>query len=289
MIDQYILGADIGGSHITSMLVDIKNRQILDQSFTRNKVNAAGSAVEIIEIWAKTIENTYDKVVINSNKIATAMPGPFDYENGISWIKDNKKYESLFQLNVKDMLANRLTVPKENILMANDAACFLSGEMFLAKGKKNNTAIGLTLGTGLGTAIFDHGEVKDAALWDSKFKNSIAEDYLSTRWFVNRYFEKTGIKVLNVKELVQSHENSRPIQQLFTEFAENLSDFIISFTEYFKPEVVVIGGNIAKAEHLFLPIVKKNFEKNNIKIPILISQLNENAAIVGAASLFYYR
>jgi glucokinase len=39
-------------------------------------------------------------------------------------------------------------------------------------------------------------------LWDSPFKDSICEDYLATRWFVNRYEELTGEQISGTKDLL---------------------------------------------------------------------------------------
>ena len=54
------------------------------------------------------------------------MPGPFDYEEGISYIAGNDKYEAFYGLNVKNMLADELKIKPSNILMKNDASCFFS-------------------------------------------------------------------------------------------------------------------------------------------------------------------
>ncbi|HRP57404.1 hypothetical protein, partial [Agriterribacter sp.] len=58
-----------------------------------------------------------------------AMPGPFDYEKGISYITGLHKYEYLYGLNVKELLAAELNIPLGNIRMMNDAAAYLAGEL----------------------------------------------------------------------------------------------------------------------------------------------------------------
>ena len=40
----------------------------------------------------------------NIGGIGIAIPGPFDYGNGISLIKDLEKYESLYGTNIKETL-----------------------------------------------------------------------------------------------------------------------------------------------------------------------------------------
>jgi glucokinase len=61
---------------------------------------------------------------LNKLQIGFAMPGPFDYEKGISWLNGNAKYETLYGYDLKLLLAEHLGVYKENIYFINDAAAF---------------------------------------------------------------------------------------------------------------------------------------------------------------------
>ena len=132
-------------------------------------------------------------------KIGIAMPGPFDYENGISYIKDQNKYEALYGLNIKEQLAKKLEISISDISILNDAACFLQGEVFGGAGQGFKRVMGLTLGTGFGSARSVDGKTDDADLWCSPYREGIAEDYLSTRWFLKQYKEISGKLVKNVK------------------------------------------------------------------------------------------
>ncbi len=73
------------------------------------------------------------------------MPGPVDYERGICYIKDQGKYDQLYGLNIKDLLAARLGIPPDHIRMMNDALCFLKGEIAGGAIKGCKSALGLTL------------------------------------------------------------------------------------------------------------------------------------------------
>ncbi len=63
------------------------------------------------------------------------------------------------------------------------------------------SAIGITLGTGLGTATFQNGVAKDANLWCAPYLDGIAEDYISARGLINTYRKLSGTTVENVKQL----------------------------------------------------------------------------------------
>src|SRR5690606_4374061 len=116
--------------------------------------------------------------------IGIAMPGPYDYENGISLISEQGKMKSLYGLSVKNLLADALRIPPAQIQFTNDAESFLKGEVFAGVGKGFSNTLGLTLGTGLGSAIHVEDVVKDAKLWTAPFRDGIAEDYLGTDWFI---------------------------------------------------------------------------------------------------------
>lgn len=289
MKESLILGLDIGGSHLTAALVNQATRQFVPDSYVRIRVNSKGSAEEILDTWTTAIREIYTKHPVNNKRIGLAMPGPFDYANGISLIKGLDKYEALYKLNIKKMLSERLAVPVSSILMMNDAACFLRGEVYYGAAKGYEDAIGITLGTGTGSATHHKGITEDANLGPSPFMDSIADEYFSTRWFVKRYLELTGKTVKDVKALAELYASDDAVKSIFTEFVKNLAVFIEGFVKKEKPQVIVMGGNIAQCASLFLDDLVANLAAKNVTIPIVQAQLGEEAAILGAASLFEHK
>jgi glucokinase len=283
--EELVLGVDIGGSHITVGLVNIRTHEVVKSSHCRVFVNSSGTTENIIETWSCIIEKIFSTFDIKNKRIGIAMPGPFDYEIGVSYMRGNNKYGALYGLNVKQLLAKRLQIPIESILMLNDAASFLKGEVFAGVAINCNKAIGLTLGTGLGTAICKNGLAEDAALWNSPlFEKGIAEDYISTRWFLKSYYEQTGINIGSVKDLNDIASDSQIARFIFKKFAFNLSEFLHGFIKREKPEMIILGGNITKAAKIFLPHLRGFLRKKNIQTAIHISELGELSQLVGAAS-----
>ena len=281
-----VLCADVGGSHITTALIDMQTQTVLQETLIREKVNPNGTPYEIIQDWCKCINTSINGYAGQISFFGIAMPGPFDYIKGISKIRGVAKFDSLYGLNIKDMLAENLSIKSAQIKMMNDAGCFLQGEVFSGAAKGFNHVIGLTLGTGLGTARYHNGEGDDANLWCMPFKNSIAEDYISTRWFVNRYKELTGLAIKDVKALAEIYNTDEHATAIFKEFGQNLALFLTEFIKKDNPEVVIIGGNIANAYPFFKDEVEEHLSQQNIHISIYLSLLNEQAALLGAASLW---
>lgn len=286
MKDSFVLGIDIGGSHLTAALVNATTRTLVPDSYTRIRVNSKGTADEIITAWTTSIEGIYKNHTTTHKRIGIAMPGPFDYENGIALIKGLDKYESLYKLNVKEILSHKLGISAAQILMMNDAACFLRGEVYYGAAKSYHHSIGITLGTGTGTATQHRSITRDANLGPSPFMDSIADEYFSTRWFVKRYAEHTGNTVKDVKQLAGLYASDSRVKEIFSEFVKNLAVFIEGFAKAENPEVIVLGGNIAQCSELFLKDLVKQLYGKGVQVPVVLAQLGEEAAILGAASLF---
>ncbi len=230
-----VVGVDIGGSHITVGLVDLDSHQLVPDSVVRRKVDSKGNAEDILMIWKSTIESM-EGWRDHLYKISIAMPGPFDYQNGISWLKDQGKYQALYGLDIRARLAEVLEIEEGTIDFENDAACFLQGEVFAGAARGVDSAIGLTLGTGLGSSKYHGDFAEDAALWSSPFMEGTVEDYLSTRWFIQTYQKRTGDKIKEVKDLTKGSIDMELTQDIFKEFSINLSLFLKQFVQKEKPD-----------------------------------------------------
>jgi len=286
-MENIVLGADIGGSHITAALIDLEGRNEVDNSWSRDRLDSSGSAEEIIEAWATTIEKSISSYPVKPSKISIAMPGPMDYKNGICRIKTQDKYTGLYNINIKEMLAARLGVPIAAVNFKNDAACFLAGEIFSGSLRGIDNAIGLTLGTGLGTAHIKNGMAYDTDLWKMPFLKGIAEDYLCTKWFLKRFKELADVDLRDVKDLVENYQHSPHFKTIFLEFSMNLAKFIHKFIRRKMPLAAVIGGNIANAEAYFLNDTRKFLAgMMGYSFPVRKSALGEKAALLGAGSSF---
>ena len=81
----------------------------------------------------------------------------------------------------------------------------------------------------------------------------MADDFFSTRWFVNTWnMLFPDKKVTGVKEIaLRASNGDNNAQSLFENFASNFVEFKTPFLLNFKPEKLIIVGNIAKASDFF--------------------------------------
>jgi glucokinase len=280
--DNYVVGVDIGGTHISACIIDTKEWNIYLENVARNHVFSQGDAKTILQTWASAIKDIIGTCPTPIQFIGIAMPGPFDYENGISKIQGQSKYDNLYNKDVKALLAEELGLPPTSIHFINDAAAFLQGEIFVQNLQTNKRILGITLGTGLGSAVWNQSEkAYDAALWNSPYEDCIFEEFLVTRWFIKRFKEVSGKDVTGLKDILDHHRETDEFQIIKDEYAKHLFDFMQFFAEKHSAEIFIVGGNIAKALPIFIGD-RKEFERFQIYTAIL----GEKAAMIGAASIF---
>jgi glucokinase len=251
-----------------------------------------------MDFWEKSIRRSLQNSAIKKiNGIAVCMPGPFDYERGISMIKGQAKYENFYGLNVSDLIRERLSLPDDfNVFFENDATCFGKGEVYKEKQNLSKKVMAVTLGTGLGSCFVDKGisvssgnlVPADGEIWNLPFKNGIAEDYVSLRGLLSKYFNLSKVQLDNGLELYNlAIAGDEKALKAFEELGEDLAEIVIPLFKNFSVEHFIIGGKIANASALFLPAFNEKIKQADCKISIQISADNENAALLGAASSIY--
>lgn len=295
-MDRHIaIGTDIGGSHISCAAIDLSSGKILKDTLSEREVNNQAHAHVIINVWTEALAGALSKVPADKVKgVGFAMPGPFDYVKGICYIKGVAKYENLYGFNIHDAITSSLQAD-ENLLIRfmNDASSFAVGEAWAGSASGVDRSLSITLGTGFGSAfingkipVVDGREVpKMGCVYHIPYKEGIADDYFSTRWFLGRYKSLTGEGLKGVKELADIAITDRVAAGLFTEFGTELGVFLAPFLKKFNAEMLVIGGNISNAYDLFGDVFEGSLKKEHCTCKVALSKLKEDAALLGSAYL----
>jgi glucokinase len=289
------IGTDIGGSHISCAAVDLVSGNVLKDTLSEKSVDNQASAEVIIDTWSKALSSVLAKVPVEKVKgIGFAMPGPFDYVKGISYIKGVAKYENLYGVNVAEAIAENLGIKDKMLIrFMNDASSFAVGEAWAGSASKYNRSLSITLGTGFGSAfisnripIVDGPEVpKLGCIYHLPYRDGIADDYFSTRGLLGRYKKLTGKELSGVKELASLASSDKIVIDLFTDFGDNAGLFLSTWLKKFKAEILVIGGNISHAYNLFGDVFENRLRTENCNCVVALSKLKEDAALIGSACL----
>lgn len=293
MNNKIAIGVDVGGSHISSALVDLKSLKIIPETKHSVKVNNKASKDDILLNWSHAINKTLEGITFEEPiHIGFAMPGPFHYKTGLAMFEGNDKYEKLYNVLIPAELVAFLNASKADMRFLNDASAFGVGVSAMGKAKNFSKTIAVTLGTGFGSSFIKDGipqvnsddVPKGGCLWDKPYKDGIGDDYFSTRWCIKRYHEVSSKQVHGVKDIAEANdENSKVV---FTELGSNMAEFMIPFLQKYHPDLIILGGNVSLAHEFFLPTLKQKIKEVGLKTDFEISILMEDAAIIGSAKLF---
>lgn len=282
-----VLVYDIGGSHISAA--------VCAQSDLDLSPVAKAAQPQSINTFLETLSQLASQVTVGTQCVSgavLAMPGPFDYVAGVSWMRHKMPY--LYGISVRHALAERLGWKDEQVQFLNDAAAFLLGEIGAGAARDVSRTVGITLGTGIGSAFAVDGNLvmdgpgvpHGGEIWNLPFEGGIVEDLISTRSIQQGYKECTGHE-REVAEIAAGAAQDPAAVQVFQEFGRDLGRVLRGLLHDFAPEVVVLGGGISHAAPLFLPAAHR--ELRGLALQLRISLLGDRAPLVGAGASWFSR
>ncbi len=298
MNKSFLIGADIGGSHISIASIDSDSMQIFGKIF-REKINTDITAENFISVLTILIHQCIASVQEKElAAICLAFPGAFDYENGIGlYDGSNKKFEHLYGLNIRETLANKLQISAP-IFFCNDALSFSLGEYQQLHDPSINM-MAITLGSGLGSSFINNFQLlslsdsslpNNGELYNWPYKEGVAEDYFSSKALVKSYFIKTGIQTDGVKTIkVHADNQEQPAINLFTDFGTALGSFLLHWSNQCGIKAIVIGGSIVGAWDYFYPSIKQVFINAQNECVIIPSANPEQSSMLGSVVAYLHK
>jgi len=236
-----VLGIDVGGSGIKGAPVDTETGEMLTQRL-RIKTPAKAEPQPIADVVAEIARSfQWD------GPIGIGFPAPI--KGGVALMAANIS-EKWVGTNADDLFTK---VTGCDCTMINDADAAGLAEMRFGAGRgQPGTVILLTLGTGIGTAIFHHGQL----LPNTEFGH---------------------LEVEGEDAEFRASDAARQREDLsWKKFAKRLNKYLIRMERLFWPDLFIIGGGISANSDKYLPLLK-------INTPIVPAQLLNQAGIVGAA------
>ena len=235
-----ILGVDLGGTNLCIGLVD---NDVVVKTVSVPSFNPSATMEETLEYLAEQISNLMSPQV---TKIGIGVPSVVDVNNGI--VYDAANIPSWKEVHLKNFLEARFGVPA---YVNNDANCYAMGAYgTYPDDAKPETLVTVTLGTGIGIGVVDHGRLicgvncGAGELGYLDYKDGCLEEYCS-----RQYFDKLGVKAHEVA--AAAIEGDAEAIEIFNEFGKNLGHAIMILMYAYDPSHIVFGGGIANALPLF--------------------------------------
>jgi glucokinase len=282
-MEKSVLVYDVGGSHVAAAVCLAGSYQL------GPIVSAPYPAEQTSEAFVAFLHSLGVKASASTASVSgaeLAFPGPFDFAAGISRMKH--KLPFLYGVDLRQALAAPFGWQPAQVRFLHDSAAFLLGEIGAGAARNHPRAVGITLGTGIGSAFAIDGRVvteapglpPDGEIWDLPYEDGIVEDYLSTRAIQGNYEDRTGT-LREVVDIASAVAEDPAAAAVFADFGRHLGVALRMVLAAFAPQVVVLGGAISRSAHLFLPAAESHLEGLNLRV--LPSALKDDAPLVGAA------
>ena len=285
--DRCVLVYDVGGSHIAAAVCHKQEYRL--GGVVRGDLPREQSSAAFVEVLHSLGTKAAEGVHVEGAELA--MPGPFDYDKGVAWLKHKMQY--LYGVNVSEALAARFGWEASQVRFLNDAAAYLLGEVGAGAAKGAKRVVCFTLGTGVGSgfAVDGHrvtegkGVPPGGEIWNFPYEGGIVEDQISTRALQKAYKERKG-QEREVASIAHYATGGEPeATAVFEEFGKTLGIAIKRLLAEFSPDVVVLGGGISRSANLFLDAVKA--ELKDTRIEVRIAKLGDNAPLAGAGVAWF--
>jgi len=248
-----VVGAiEIGGTHVTAALVSLDQRAVA-ATVQRQDLAPDGTRDELVRAIVGAARRLSRPEM---NRLGVATPGPFDYARGISLIRGVAKLDALYGIDLRAELSAALALRPQDVSFLNDADAFLIGEWWAGAARGHERAIGVTLGTGLGSAFIERGEIietdprvpAEGRLDLISFRGAPVEETLSRRGLRAAYDDDDP----DVAEIARrARAGERRASTVFHGFGTALGEFLAPWVERFAPTCVVLGGSIARSWDLW--------------------------------------
>ncbi|GAB2805005.1 ROK family protein [Actinoallomurus bryophytorum] len=237
-----ILGIDIGGSGIKGAPVEVQTGE-----FTRDRLKVDTPAPAEPREVAKAVAGIVRHFDWDG-PVGVTFPGVVI--DGVTHSAANLSDEWR-GLQARDLFAKESGVP---ITLLNDADAAGVAEMTHGAGRgRQDTVLLVTLGTGIGTALFTEGRlVPNTELGHIEIRGKDAEERASA----------------HAREV---HEWS------WSKWAEKLDEYLHRIEDLVWPSLIIVGGGVSRHAEHFLPHLK------DVRATVVPAELHNAAGIVGAA------
>ncbi|MBK7356021.1 polyphosphate--glucose phosphotransferase [Propionivibrio sp.] len=238
-----ILGIDVGGTGIKAAIVDTATGTLLsERSRTATPKPATPTAI------GKTLKSVLDQHRWSSGPIGMGFPAAI--QKGVARTAANID-ASFIGFPVATYFSEQTGCA---VQVANDADVAGLAEMRFGAGKgRDGVVLIVTIGTGLGTAVFVDGHLLP--------NTELGHLFLDNGMEAERY----------------ASESVRIVQKLkWKEWGPRLNHYLTTMESLLWPDLVVLGGGVSKELRKFSPLI-------TTKAPVVAASFLNQAGIVGAA------
>lgn len=252
-----VAAVDIGGTHASCALVD--SAGVREER--REPLDADADAEELLDRIARCGRQHSRR----AERMALAIPGPFDYSRGVGDFRGVAKFARLSGVDVRTGLAMRWGREPAELRFINDAEAFGLGEWEAGAGERVDRCVAVTLGTGIGSAFVERGGCvvsgplvpPEGELHLTQVDGAPVEDLVSRRALRQAYQVRTG-RMADVAEIAERARAGEAVAaETLAAGMRVLGRALAPWLLRFRAERLVVGGSMAASEGLLFPPLRR--------------------------------
>lgn len=316
MKEKYAVGVDLGGTKIKLGIVNSKGRILKKISVpTLANEGVEKSISQIIKGIKELLKNNKENII----GIGIGAPGVVSLKKGT--VENPPNLPGWGRVHLGKIIGDEFSVPT---FVENDANAAAIGELIYGTGKKLDSFLMVTLGTGVGGGIIYQkklfrgdfgaaGEIGHLTIDKNGPKCKCGsfgclESYLGNNYIINNVREELkGDVNSKIFELIDNdieklspriiHEaamlNDKYSLGVIKELGENLGYGLASIINVLDISNIILGGGVAGFGKPLFKATKEAIKSRVLKslkprVKVLQASLKNNAGIKGASSLVFY-
>ena len=277
MRSNMTIGVDLGGTNVRAGLVEngLIVRQKSKALVQKDSLSATlGQLIDLIQSLAGP----------EVSGIGIGVPSVVDIEQGVVYNVAN--IPSWEEVALRAILEKEFDMP---VYVNNDVNCFILGEHRFGLAQGYRQAVGMAIGTGLGSGIIIDNQLYTGSNCGAgeigllPYLDKNIESYASTPFFETIH----GTTALEANQAARL--GGKNALQLWAEFGKHFGVAVKAVLYTYDPEVIILGGSIAQAYPFFKAAMLDSMA--DFAYPVTLRRLkifqsqNENIALLGAAAL----
>ncbi len=304
------IGADLGGTNLAVCVLDGESGTVWE-----DQVSSSGySQEQVIDLLVREVERARE-VRPSVAGVGLGIPARIDFEKGHAIDTVNLDFE---QFPVRDLIGERTGLPA---FVDNDGNVAMMAEALFGAARGARHALMLTLGTGVGGGIWIDGRTyRGATGAAAELGHTVVEidgprcqGNCPGRGCIETFASGTGIAKLGAQSATENPDSAlgriaaagreisaREVNEaasagdpaaiaVVEKVGHYLGTALVSLSNIFEPEVIVLGGGAMAFGDLLLEPVREEIATRALSpmdaTPVVAATLGPAAGMIGAAAL----
>ncbi len=310
---NYYAGIDLGGTNIKCGIVDEEGNIIVQESVPTHSEKGFSY---VTETMSGLVIKLARETKIDVRAVGVGSPGMIDGERGVVVYSNNLGWK---KVPLVAELKDRLRLP---VRITNDANAAAYGEYTCGAGKKYQSIVLLTLGTGVGSGIVLDGKLFEgsrgagAELGHETIRFGGEKCTCGRRGCLEAYASATAL-IRQAKRAMEKDSRSKlwklcggdinnvngktafdgmragdaTAKKVVNAYTRYLAEGIANIVNAFRPEAILLGGGIGREGDTLISPLKRKVNRllfgdlRYAPVKILTASLGNHAGLVGAALL----